>query len=87
MIHWSKYAACEFSKEGIRINSISPGPFPSMEVQRTAPEFVARLQQKVPMGRVGQASEIMGPVLFLASSAASFVNGTNLVVDGGWTAW
>lgn len=87
MIHWSKYAACEFSKEGIRINSISPGPFPSMEVQLTAPEFVARLQQKVPMGRIGQASEIMGPVLFLASSAASFVNGTNLVVDGGWTAW
>ncbi|WP_315337182.1 SDR family oxidoreductase [Pseudomonas grimontii] len=87
MIHWSKYAACEFGREGIRVNSISPGPFPSPEVQKTAPEFVERLQQKVPMGRVGQASEIMGPVLFLASSAASFVNGANLVVDGGWTAW
>ncbi|NMY11507.1 SDR family oxidoreductase [Pseudomonas veronii] len=87
MIHWSKYAACEFGKEGIRVNSISPGPFPSLEVQRTAPEFIARLQQKVPMGRIGQANEIMGPVLFLASSAASFVNGTNLIVDGGWTAW
>lgn len=87
MIHWSKYAACEFGKENIRINSISPGPFPSLQVQQTAPEFIAKLAQKVPMGRIGQAEEIMGPILFLASSAASFVNGTNVVVDGGWTAW
>lgn len=87
MIHWSKYAACEFGKESIRINSISPGPFPSLEVQRSAPDFVVKLQKKVPMGRIGQAHEIMGPVLFLASSAASFVNGANLVVDGGWTVW
>lgn len=87
MIHWSKYAACEFGKEGIRVNSVSPGPFPSLEVQKAAPEFISKLQQKVPMGRVGQAHEIMGPILFLASSAASFVNGANLVVDGGWTAW
>ncbi|SDB16452.1 Enoyl-(Acyl carrier protein) reductase [Pseudomonas sp. NFACC13-1] len=87
MIHWSKYAACEFGRENIRINSISPGPFPSIQVQQGAPEFIAKLAQKVPMGRIGQAKEIMGPILFLASSAASFVNGTNLVVDGGWTAW
>lgn len=87
MIHWSKYAACEFGKEGIRINSVSPGPFPSLEVQHAAPEFIDRLKQKVPMGRIGQSGEIMGPVLFLASSASSFVNGTNLIVDGGWTAW
>lgn len=87
MIQWSKYAACEFGKEGIRVNSISPGPFPSTQVQQTSPEFIARLEQKVPMGRIGQAREMMGPILFLASSAASFVNGTNLVVDGGWTAW
>ncbi len=87
LIHWSRYAACEFGKEGIRINAISPGPFPSKNVQQTAPEFVKTLADKVPLGRIGQSDEIGGPVAFLASSASRFVNGTNLVVDGGWTAW
>jgi NAD(P)-dependent dehydrogenase (short-subunit alcohol dehydrogenase family) len=87
LIQWSRYAACEFGGEGIRVNSIAPGPFPSHSVQQDAPAFVAKLAEKVPMGRIGQADEIAGPVLFLASSAASFVNGANLSVDGGWTAW
>jgi len=87
LIQWSRYAACEFGSEGIRVNAISPGPFPSTSVQDDAPEFVNKLALRVPMGRIGQASEIAGPVLFLASAAASFVNGVNLSVDGGWTAW
>ena len=87
LIQWSRYAACEFGREGIRVNSLSPGPFPAPAVQAGSPEFVAALAAKVPMGRVGSAEEIGGPLLFLASPAASFVNGTNLVVDGGWTAW
>lgn len=87
LIQWSRYAACEFGAEGIRVNSISPGPFPSDSVQQDAPAFVAKLAAKVPMGRIGQAGEIAGPVLFLASAAASFVNGANICVDGGWTAW
>jgi NAD(P)-dependent dehydrogenase (short-subunit alcohol dehydrogenase family) len=87
LLQWTRYAACEFGKEGIRINAISPGPFPSGRVARENPAFVARLADRVPMGRVGRAEEISGPVLFLATGAASYVNGTNLVVDGGWTSW
>lgn len=87
ILQWTRYAAVEFGAESIRVNSISPGPFPSVEVQTSQPDFVQRLTGKVPMGRIGQAEEICGPVLFLSSSASSFVNGANIIVDGGWTAW
>ena len=87
LIQWTRYAACEFGPERIRVNSVSPGPFPSKRVQQGEHDFVTRLASKVPMGRIGDATEIGGPILFLASSASSYVNGANLVVDGGWTCW
>jgi NAD(P)-dependent dehydrogenase (short-subunit alcohol dehydrogenase family) len=87
LLQWTRYAACEFGREGIRVNAISPGPFPSKSVQTGNPQFVSKLAAKVPMGRIGQCEEIKGPTLFLASAASSFVNGANIVVDGGWTCW
>lgn len=87
LIQWTRYAACEFGAEGIRINSVSPGPFPSDAVTAAEPEFIRRLEEKVPMGRVGRSVEMVGPIVFLASDASSFVNGSNIVVDGGWTCW
>lgn len=87
LLHWTRYAACEFGAEGIRVNAISPGPFPNAQVQEDSPEFVARLSNKVPMNRIGTPKEIRGPILFLASPASSYVTGTNIVVDGGWTCW
>lgn len=87
LLQWTRYAACEFGKEGIRVNAISPGPFPPEDVQVSNPEFVSILAQKVPMGRVGRAEELQGPLSFLLSDASGFVNGANLVVDGGWTCW
>lgn len=85
LIQWSKYGACEFGKEGIRFNTISPGPFPNLEHNNS--EFIEVLSSKVPMGRVGKADEMKGPVVFLASKASSFVNGSDIAVDGGWTTW
>jgi len=84
---WSKYGACEFSSEGIRFNTLSPGPFPNKEVQDNKPAFINQLSNMVPMGRVGRAIEIGGPVVFLSSDESSFVNGANLEVNGGWTCW
>lgn len=87
LLQWTRYAACEFGVEGIRVNAISPGPFPSNTVQSSNADFVTTLASKVPLGRIGQAEEIQGPLSFLISDASSFVNGSNLVVDGGWTCW
>lgn len=87
LIQWSRYAACEFGKEAIRVNSLSPGPFPAKSVESGSPDFIEALSFRVPLGRIGRAEELQGPLLFLASAASSFVTGSNLVVDGGWTSW
>ena len=82
---FSRYAAVRFGAEGIRINTVSPGPIPPAE---TLPaKFRTILESKVPMGRIGSPDEVAGPVVFLAGDAASYVNGADLLVDGGWTAW
>ncbi|MBI5773452.1 MAG: SDR family oxidoreductase [Verrucomicrobia bacterium] len=83
----ARYLAVHWGKGGVRVNSISPGPFPNLNLQRDNPAFVQRLTAKIPLGRVGQANEIAGSVAFLVSDAASYVTGHNLAVDGGWTAW
>ena len=87
LIQWSRQAACEFGSQGIRVNSISPGAFPNTKVQLERGDFVEKLSNKIPLGRVGKANELCAPVVFLASSGSSYINGSNLVVDGGWTCW
>lgn len=87
LIQLTKYAACEFAGENIRVNSISPGPFPSVKTQKESKRMVERIVSKVPMERIGHPGELIGPVAFLASEASSYVTGANLPVDGGWTAW
>lgn len=87
LVQLTRYAACHLAANRIRVNCISPGPFPSMKYLEKDPEFHDRLKNKNPMHRTGDPREVQGPLLFLASDASSFVTGVNLAVDGGWTAW
>ncbi len=87
IVQLTKYLAVHWARKGIRCNCISPGPFPNQMVINSHPQFIERLNAKVPMGRVGLAEEIAGPVHFLLSDDSSYVTGHNLFVDGGWTIW
>lgn len=84
VIQLTKYLASFLSKDGIRVNCISPGPFPFPEVAAANPAFISRLSDKTLVNRVGFPHEIKGAALLLCSEAGSFINGQNLCVDGGW---
>jgi NAD(P)-dependent dehydrogenase (short-subunit alcohol dehydrogenase family) len=82
LITFTKYLASYYSKYNIRVNSISPGGV----FDNQHPEFVANYSKRALLGRMAKASEIVGAAVFLASDAASYITGHNLMVDGGWTA-
>lgn len=80
--------AMEWATKGVTVNAICPGPFATdMNLQLlNDPAKYKAFVEKIPMGRWGELHEIAGAALFLASDAASYVTGTTLFVDGGWTA-
>lgn len=85
---FTKAAAVQYVKEGIRVNSVRPGPIvtPMSEWARSDPERYQAVISGVPLGRYGQPEEVALGVLYLASDESSYVTGTELVIDGGWTA-
>jgi NAD(P)-dependent dehydrogenase (short-subunit alcohol dehydrogenase family) len=87
LVQMTRHLAAELGPERVRVNALSPGPFPKSEVSSRDPGFAARLASRTMVSRVADASEVRGPILFLASPASSFVTGTVLMADGGWTAW
>ncbi len=85
---FTKATAIQYAKEGIRCNSVHPGPIDTEMIRDTLTD-PARLEQRMerlPMGRVGKPEDIAYGVLYLASDESSFVTGSELVIDGGTTA-
>jgi NAD(P)-dependent dehydrogenase (short-subunit alcohol dehydrogenase family) len=84
----TKSAAVQYARQGIRVNSVHPGIMPPMRSSRgTAdPERRRQMIAQVPMGREGRREEVAYAVLFLASDEASYITGTEIVVDGGYLA-
>jgi len=84
IVQMTRHLAVYWAESGVRVNCLSPGPFPAPAASQ---EMVTRLEARSPMKRMGRPEELVGPVVFLASDASSYITGHNLLVDGGWTAW
>ena len=77
--------ARDLAADGIRVNAIAPGVIETPMTASTREEL-ASFMQRIPLGRVGQPDDLVGPVVFLASSMARYVTGVSLPVDGGFLA-
>jgi sorbose reductase len=84
VIHLTKAMAVEFAPHKIRVNSVSPGYILTELVEPYA-DYHARWEPKIPMGRLGQPEELAGLYLYLASEASSYMTGSDVVIDGGYS--
>ena len=84
----TKTTALQYARDGIRCNSVHPGPIvtPMTERRRAEPAVYQRMLSRIPLGRYGEPDEVAYGVLYLASDESAFVTGSELVIDGGWTA-
>lgn len=83
VISMTRYVATYWGAKGVRCNTLTPGGVSSGQNETFREKYCAR----VPMNRMAEVEDMVGALLFLASDASSYVNGQNLVVDGGLTAW
>ncbi|MBW0016192.1 MAG: SDR family oxidoreductase [Mycobacterium sp.] len=84
VLHLTKALAVELAAHNIRVNSVSPGYIRTDLVEPLA-EYHALWEPKIPLGRIGRPEELTGLYLYLASDASSYMTGSDLVIDGGYT--
>jgi NAD(P)-dependent dehydrogenase (short-subunit alcohol dehydrogenase family) len=84
VLQLTRYYASYLGPWNIQVNAVTPGPYPAEQVQKDE-HFIKQLSEKTCLGRIGQPNDVAGAFVFLASDAANYVTGQNIIVDGGWT--
>jgi NAD(P)-dependent dehydrogenase (short-subunit alcohol dehydrogenase family) len=84
LIGMTKYLATYYANKGIRVNALSPSGIYSKDIPE---DFVERLTNLIPMGRMANLEDYIGAVIYLCSDASSYMTGNNLIIDGGRTIW